>query len=225
MSFCKSFSILLAAGLCVMAAPAVQAQSVALAGMMGNKPLLVVNGGAPRAVAIGESWQGVKVLAAAGDHATVQREGRRFSLRVGEAPVNAGSLPASSSDGDGPNGRRIVLTQGSGGHFFGDGTINGKAMSFVVDTGATRVSLGRADAERLGVNYKAGAAARAHTANGIVNGWQVKLNTVRVGNVQLYDVDGLVVDGPMPTILLGNSFLNRFTITQNGDQMVLDKRF
>lgn len=200
------------------------AQAVALAGMVGGKPLLVINGSAPKAVGVGDSYMGVKVLSASGDRAVVQSEGMRLNLRVGASPVSLNRAAAASVETD-PGGTKIVLTQGQGGHFFGSGAINGRAMRFMVDTGATTVAMSVAEARRLGLKYQEGVPMRASTANGIASGWSIKLNSVRVGNVTVYDVQAAVVNSSMPTILLGNSFLNRFTMTRNGTQMVLERRY
>ncbi|HZN48696.1 MAG TPA: retropepsin-like aspartic protease, partial [Ramlibacter sp.] len=95
----------------------------------------------------------------------------------------------------------------------------------VVDTGATSVALSVQDAERLGIDYKKGQPGRSSTANGTVNVYFVKLASVRIGDVEVYDVDGTVVPAGMPYILLGNSFLTRFQMTRQNDQMVLERRF
>jgi aspartyl protease family protein len=193
------------------------AQSVALSGVMGSKALLVVDGGAPKAVAAGESHQGVKVLSVVGEQATLEIKGQRSTVRVGDAPVSQGAKPG------GANGNKIVLPMGSGGHFFAQGWVNGKPIQFMVDTGATTVALGMSDAKRMGIDYQKGLAVRMGTANGVAQGWKIKLSTVKIGDVELYDVDAIV--GPdMPYALLGNSFLGRFNMNKTIDQMVLDKR-
>ena len=62
------------------------------------------------------------------------------------------------------------------------------------------------------------------TANGVAQGWLVKLSTVKIADVEVYEVDAVV--GPdMPYALLGNSFLSRFNMNKTIDQMVLEKRF
>ena len=119
----------------------------------------------------------------------------------------------------------MVLAAGSGGHFLTQGQINGRTVQLVVDTGASVVSLSTADAQRIGLNYKNGQPAQLSTANGVIPAWRVKLGSVRVGDVVVYDVDGVVSAGAMPYVLLGNSFLSRFQMTRTNDQMVLDKRF
>jgi aspartyl protease family protein len=55
--------------------------------------------------------------------------------------------------------------------------------------------------------------------------YQVKLSSVRVGEVEVYDVDASVLPLAMPTVLLGNSFLTRFQMTRQNDQMVLERRY
>ena len=117
------------------------------------------------------------------------------------------------------------MTAGSGGHFLTQGLINGRTVQLVVDTGATSVSLGAQDAERIGLKYKAGEPVRMSTANGTTTGWRIKLDSMRVGDVDVYNVDAVVTPGSMPFVLLGNSFLTRFQLTRASDQMVLVKRY
>jgi aspartyl protease family protein len=195
------------------------AQSVSLQGMLGPKALLVIDGGAPRSVAPGETLQGVKVLSASGDEAVVEIKGQKRTLRIGDSQVSVGGAPVSS------RGNRIVLTADTGGHFLSQGTINGRPVQFMVDTGATMIGLGVSEAERVGLNYRAGQPVRLRTANGDSMGWRVKLGSVRIGDVEVYEVDAVVGSESMPFVLLGNSFLSRFQMRRDNDQMVLERRF
>ena len=195
------------------------AQSVALQGMLGSKALLIVDGAAPKSVAPGETHKGVKVLSTLGDQAVVEIEGRRHTLRVGDAPASVGGAMTAS------RGSKIVLTAGTGGHFLTPGAINGRPTQFLVDTGATSVSMSVQEAERLGIDYKKGQLGRSSTANGTVTTYLVKLASVRIGDVEVYDIDGNVVPAGMPYILLGNSFLTRFQMTRQNDQLVLERRY
>ena len=63
------------------------------------------------------------------------------------------------------------------------------------------------------------------TANGDVPNYSAKLATVRIGDVQVYEVDAVVSPAPMPYILLGNSFLTRFQMKRENDVMTLDLRY
>lgn len=194
------------------------AQAVSLQGVLGSKALLIIDGAAPRTVGAGDTHQGVKVLSAAGDQAVVEINGKRQTLRVGDAPASVGGNA-------GPRGSKIVLTASTGGHFLAQGSINGHATRFMVDTGATAVGLGAAEAERMGVNYKAGQMVRMSTANGVVPGWLVKLRSVRIGDVEVFEVDAVVGTQAMPHVLLGNSFLTRFQMKRDNDLMVLERRY
>ncbi|APW41988.1 retropepsin-like aspartic protease family protein [Rhodoferax saidenbachensis] len=197
-----------------------QAQTVALSGMMGGKALVIVDGSAPKSVAPGETWRGVKIVSTQGEEAVVEIAGKKHTLRVGDAPASVGGGGTG-----GTGGTTVVLTAGSGGHFFTQGQINGRSVQLVVDTGASVVSLSVPDAERIGLNYQGGQRIQMSTANGVIPGWRMKLASVRVGDVVVYDVDAVVSSGAMPYVLLGNSFLSRFQMTRTNDQMVLEKRY
>lgn len=209
----------LPAGALAQPAPAAAAQtSVSLAGVLGSKALLIVNGSPPKGVAPGESHQDVKVVSVERDTATVDVAGKRLVLRMGDSPASIGAR------GGPAHGNRIVLTGDSRGHFFSQGSINGHLLQFMVDTGATSVAISQVEADRMRLDYKSGQAIRLGTANGVTQGWRIRLNTMRLGEVDVYDVEAVVIPASMPFALLGNSFLSRFQMTRNNDQMVLEKR-
>jgi len=207
--------VAVSAGLTLGASSTAQAQSVALGGMLGGKALLMVDGKPPKSVAPGDTYMGVKVVTVSSEEAVVDIAGKRAHLRMGESPVSVGER----------GGKKIMLTADSQGHFIGAGKINGQAMQYLVDTGATVVSMGVSDAERMGVNYKNGQQIRMNTANGQVPGWSIRLASVRVGDVELTEVEAVVTSASMPYILLGNSFLTRFQMTRTNDQLVLERRY
>lgn len=210
------FALAAVAGLGPLAA---QAQSVAMTGGMGSKALLVVNGGTPKALAAGETFQGVKVLSVSSDQVVVELAGKRQTVRLGEAPVSIGGSGGSSS------GTQIVLAAGSGGHFITQGSVNGRATRFMVDTGATSVAMGADEARRMGIKFEDGAKFFGSTANGTVVGYRVSLTTVRIQDVEVHNVEAAVLPQPMPHILLGNSFLTRFQMKRENDTLTLTKRF
>jgi aspartyl protease family protein len=193
------------------------AQSVTLNGSIGKQQALLVIDGQPHAVSVGRTVKGVQLLSLAGTQAEIDVNGTRRTLLLGAGPVKASGEPVRS-------GSEIVLTAGSGGHFHTVGQINGKTAAFLVDTGATKVSMGQSEAERLGVDYKSGTRGLADTANGRVAVYAVTLNSVRVGDVQVANVEALVLPSSMPHILLGNSFLTRFQMKRENEIMRLEKR-
>ncbi len=204
--------------LCAVAVSAA-AQSVALAGLLGSKALLVIDGGQPRSLGVGDTVQGVKLVSLSGDQAQVEMGGKRQTLRLGGAPASVGSSGAEAG------GSKIVLSADSRGHFMTQGQINGRSASMMVDTGASMVSLSAEQARQLGLNYTQGRPQAMSTANGVIPAWRIKLDQLRVGSVTLYNMDAVVSEGAMPYVLLGNNFLSRFQMNRNNDQMVLDKRF
>ena len=81
------------------------------------------------------------------------------------------------------------------------------------------------DAERIGLPWRAGQTVRIGTANGVVQGWRIKLASVRIGDVEIYEVDAVVTPQAMPFVLLGNSYLSRFQMRRDNDLMVLERRY
>ena len=191
-----------------------------LTGTIGSRAILIVDGAAPKTVAPGETYKGVKVITTLGDQALLEYGGARHTLRVGEAPASVGANASAV-----PSGGRIVLTAGSGGHFVTQGSINGQAVQFMVDTGATSVALGRADADRIGIDYRSAPQGRSSTANGSVTVWRVMLSSVRIGEVEIRNVEATILPAGMTYVLLGNSFLTRFQMKRENDVMTLERRF
>ena len=207
----------LAALVLSLAAGSALAQAVVLAGRMGDRALLVIDG-KPHTVKVGDSIAGVRLLRWVEDSAEVESRGSKTMLQVGSTPaLLGGRTPAAAA-------REVVLTAGQGGHFTAVGAINGKAVNFLVDTGATLVAIGRDDAQRLGIDLQSARHGYSQTANGAVPIQIVVLNTVRLGELELANVGAAVMPMPMPMVLLGNSFLTRLQMRRDNDVMRLTAR-
>ena len=192
------------------------AQSVTLVGTFPNKALMVINGGSPRSVAVGDKTaEGVKVVSATTDSATVEIAGKRQVLNIGVI-----ALPQIDS-----NNNTAVIAKGNNGHHFTSAEINGTAMQFMVDTGASSIAIPGAEAYRLNINYRAGTRMRINTANGMTEAWLVRLNSVKVGEITLYGVEAMVVEQGLAIGLLGNSFLSRTNMSTESGTLILKKRF
>ena len=193
------------------------AQTVTLNGQLGNQQALLVIDGQPRAVAVGATVQGVRLLSLTPGRAEVDVSGVRRTLAIGAGAVKLqGEAPSSAPS--------IVMTANGDGHFITQGKINGAAVTFMVDTGATAIAIGQADADRLGLKYKDGPRGFASTANGRIPVSAVMLSSVRVGDVEVPNVEAIVLPTQMPHVLLGNSFLTRFQMKRENDTMRLEKR-
>ena len=193
-----------------------QAIDVGLAGIVGSKAMLMVNSGEPRALAVGQSIDGVRLLSVGVDQAVVEIDGKKRPLRVGQHAVGL-----ANPDGAG----KVILTADGRGHFLTNGTVNGVSVRFLVDTGATLISLGASDAKRIGIDARKGEPGVSSTANGQVQVSLVKLDTVRLGNVSLNNVDAVVHQNDLPVALLGMSFLNRMEMQRDGGTMTLKKQY
>lgn len=191
---------------------------VQLNGMLGARAALLVIDGEARTVQVGVTVKGVKLVALEEGRAVVEYGGRRHTLALGAAPARVVAQGPTQP-------RQIVLPMGPGGHFTTMGMINGQVTSFLVDTGATSISISQVEAEKLGLRYLYGKRIVAQTANGIVPAYQLQLTSVRIGDIDVRDVEAIVIPGLISHVLLGNSFLNRFQMRRENDVMTLELRY
>ncbi len=191
---------------------------VQLNGLLGNKAALLVLDGEPRTVQVGSAINGVKLIGIEEQRAVVEYGGRRYTLSMGSSPGRIGQPSA-------PVSKQIVLPAGPGGHFTATGSINGQTTQFLVDTGATSVAISQIEADRLGLKYLYGRRIVTQTANGLVPAHMFQLATVRIGDVEIRNVDAIVIPGQMSHVLLGNSFLTRFQMRRENDVMTLEQRY
>ena len=198
--------------LCALALGA-QASTVAFSGMLGDKALLIIDGQA-RGVAVGATVQGVKLVRLDGAVAQIEMGGKAQILHMGGGAV-------VGVDTSGETGSRIVLNMGPGGHYLGQGAINGQPMHFMVDTGATFVAMSSDMAADLGIDTSKGTLARMGSANGSMVARRVMLASITVGDVTVHNVEAAISSQPMPFVLLGNSFLSRFQMRSDDDTLTL----
>ncbi len=210
--FMKRHSI---AVLLLLASAAACAADVSLIGTFGaTAAILSIGGGAPKTVKVGQSFGGVALIAVEQDRATVEMDGKRRVLVRGQTYSSAGAAAQS-----------VTLSAGAGGHFMADGQINGGAVRFLVDTGATTVALPASEANRLRIDYKNGRRGTTQTAGGPAAMYVVKLDSIRVGNIELQNIEAMVIEQGLEVPLLGNTFLNRMEMRREGQTMTLIKRY
>jgi len=199
---------------------AAQVQVIALT---NGKATLVVDNARPRTLSAGETTpEGVRLISASSEAAVIEIDGKRRTLSLGTSYREAPAQPGNAGVG-----RSVVLAADSRGHFVVTGMINGSAaVQFLVDTGASLVSISVEDARRAGINYLAGQRSVTRTASGVAPVYQVKLDTVKIGDVTLYNVDAAVhTSGQLPMGLLGMSFLNRMEMRRDGAALTLTRRY
>ncbi|WP_211452075.1 retropepsin-like aspartic protease family protein [Collimonas antrihumi] len=193
-----------------------QASDIGVVGLFPGKAVLVIDGSGPKTFSVGSKvTDDVKLLEANGSTATLEVKGKRQVIGIGEYVSRSAPGAASS----------VTLKVNPQGHFVAQAQINGAMMTMLVDTGATMIALPASEAVRLGVDYKKGRMVAVNTANGAAPAYMVKLNTVKIGDIEMNQVDALVQEAGLPFALLGMSFLNRTEMRREGEMMVLTKRF
>ena len=114
----------------------------------------------------------------------------------------------------------VRLTRNRAGHYVAGGLINGQKVFFIIDTGASDISIPLVVARRL--NLQKGSRVRYTTANGSVTGYQTMLDTVQLGNIELHNIRGGINPGMQGEyILLGMTFLKQLEFTQRGKELIL----
>lgn len=181
----------------------------------GRDASIVIDGGAPVSIGVGEDIDAVTLLSADSDGATLRVNGVVLTLPLEAQYGFVGGATGAST---------VKLKADARGHFVGDGAINRQSVRFLVDTGASLTTLSRKEARRIGLSYSGGDTVRTMTANGAINGWRVDLDSVRVGNVTVRDVEAVVIDTDLPVVLLGMTFLDRFDMERTGSTLVLERR-
>lgn len=192
------------------------AADISVVGLFPGKAVLVIDGGPPKTFAVGASVApGVTLAAVDQDGVTLAADGKRQSVALG---THLNRAPAGGS-------AAVTLQADGRGHFVVEGQINGGTIRMLVDTGATLIALPAQDALRLGIDYKHGPRGLVSTANGPAPVYRVRLDSVKIGDIVLNQVDAVVQENGLPYALLGMSFLNRTEMRRDGERMTLVKRF
>ena len=196
---------------------------VNVVGLFSNKALLMINGSGPHSLKAGQTKNGVKLISANSSAATLLIEGNRQVLGMGQAAsVGASNSDASESGVNTP----VHLYADSAGHFFGNLTINGASLKYVVDSGATSVTLNSGDAKYAKIDYTIGQKVSMATANGVVSAHRVTLNTLKIGTIILNNIEATIIEGGSPPfVLLGMTAQNRLDIKRENSTMTLTKKY
>lgn len=211
-------NLALAVALAVLVRTAASVESITVVGLFKDTAIVVVDG-QRRLLRSGDtSPEGVTLISATSSEAVLEIDGERKRYGLGARIGASFAPPEQATVRIWPTPNRMYLVVGS---------INGYPVDFVVDTGATLVSLSGREARRLGIDYRVvGTPGKSSTASGIEDIFLVNLNRVRVGEIELRNVQGAVHDGDFPpATLLGMSFLGRVSMRQDGQVLELRKKF
>lgn len=218
MNVLKIIRILLACVSVLSAHIASAAPDVRVVGLFSDRAVVVIDG-RRTVLRVGQTGpQDVKLIAADSEAALLEIGGEAIEARL-DGRVSARKQAAPVSE--------VQVWRNPQGMYTTVGSINGLPVSFMVDTGATLVTLNSRQARRLGIDYRVtGSQSAVTTASGVEPAWSVVLDRVRVGDLELHNVAAVVLEGAQPrTALLGMSYLGRLEISNSGRRMTLKKKF
>lgn len=200
------------------AASVAHATDIEVAGLFNGKAMVSINGSPAKVMAAGQTLQNVKLVSATSSAAMFEVDGKKQTLGMGQsistAAGNSGSKPI------------IKLTADGGGHFSTGGSINGRPIHFLVDTGATTVAISTRTAQAMGIDLRKASLGASTTAAGVVRSYRVTFDNIKVGDISLNFVEGTVLDGMQDdAALLGNSFLSRLDMKREGTVLTLTKNY
>ncbi|NNE38536.1 MAG: retroviral-like aspartic protease family protein [Gammaproteobacteria bacterium] len=202
--------------LSVLISPAINAEEdITILGLFKNRVIFKFNG-KQYSMSPGDSnIQGIHLISADSEGALFELNGQQHHYSLG------GHIGSSFRDSQAD--KVVTIAPDSQGMYFVNGTINKHHARFVVDTGATLISMNKNEARRFGIDYKlTGQEALTNTASGTETVYVVTLKTVRVGDIELMNITAAVHDSDFPNvILLGNSFLNQVSIQREGKLLQL----
>ena len=205
--------------MCLLSAHAETERKITIQGLFNNTAVVTIDGSRHILKVGGSPVDGVVLISANSKEAVIEIDGQQDTYKLGQHIGTTFKKP--------PPGKIVTIAPDAGGHYEVNGNINGFQVKFLVDTGATRVTMNRSEAKRLGINYKLdGKQGFSQTASGTIKSYTVDLETVMVGSIKLRNIKGGVIasDDSPPIILLGNAFLDRVNIVREGRLMKLKER-
>jgi len=186
--------------------------------LLNNAAVLTINGNQQMIHKNAKSSEGYQLIKITTNSAILLIDGNEQEFQLGAAVTSSKA---------GRSGKQSVnISRNRDGMYFSTGTINDVAVKFLVDTGATYIAINSILANRLGIDYRSkGKANQARTASGIVTAWQLKLDKVTLGDVELLHVEAAVIEGSFPNQpLLGMSFLSRVKMQDDGLILTIEEQ-
>lgn len=195
-------------------------ESIAVEALFTDKVMVKIDG-VRRLLKLNKpSPEGVMLISANSREAVIEQNGKRQTYLLGSHVSTSFSQPELAT---------AKIWRDRSGSYTTVGSINGRTVGFLVDTGASAVALHASEARRLGIPYKLeGKRMMVNTANGRAPAYMITLDKVQVGDISLTQVAGFVIDSDadsMGKTLLGMSFLNRVRMEDQGSVLLLHRKF
>lgn len=201
-----------------LAGAATAVEKITVVGLFKDTAIVVIDG-TRRLLRSGDtSPEGVTLISATSTEAVMEIDGEQKRYGLGGQIGGNYAKPSRAKVRIWPTPDNMYVVVGS---------INGYPVDFIVDTGATLVSMSGRQAKRLGIDFRVtGRRGRSSTASGVVEIFTVTLDRVKVGDIELRNVRGAVHDGDFPpATLLGMSFLSRLNMRQDGQVLELELKY
>jgi len=191
-------------------------EPIQLKGLFGKQAAVIILNDREKVLKIGEEVSGVRLIEVIGQDAIINVKGKSQRISLSKQVGGAYKKPAI---------KRMSIPSSNDGHYRADGQINGYGVSFIVDTGATLISMNLSTAKRLGIDYESGERVNLTTANGVTEARMVTLDKVSIGGIVQYNIKATVsFDDALPAILLGNSFLRNLNVLIENGVLVLESK-
>jgi aspartyl protease family protein len=202
--------------LLVLAPVSVSATEVEVQALFTNAAMLKIDGQS-KLLKAGQSYAGVTLIEANSREAWVEMDGERRQVLVSQRIT--GKYEALAQ-------RQIRIPRNSQMQYKTRASFNGRGVEVLVDTGANIVAMNAAQAQVLGIDYRAGAPVQLQTASGMAPAWLVTLESIELGGIRVDNVQASVVEGGFPTvILLGMTYLKHVDLQEKNGVLLISRDY
>jgi aspartyl protease family protein len=204
---------------CIYSAASWAIKDIHVVALFKDRAIVMIDGKQRLLRAGDSSPEGVRLVSADSAGAVFEYQGRMLERQLDGRVHAAAESPKGHDD--------VLIFRDRWGMFKTVGSINGLPVKFLVDTGASSVAMNSAQARRLGVDFRVqGEPIYVSTASDVTQAYQLKLDVVKVGSIQLRNVTAVVMDGAQPTeVLLGMSFIGHVEMLNKGDKLILRRKY
>ena len=198
--------------------PVLCADKIRVLGLFRDKALVEIDGNRRMLERGKASPEGVLLISSDSSEAVIENNGVQASYSLDNRISGTYAKPTGI--------KTVTLTPDEQGMYWVTGSVNDVGMKFVVDTGATLISMNRHEARKAGIDYKLdGVKTFSNTAGGREQVYVVQLRKVKIGDITLHDIYAAVHEGDYPEVtLLGNSFLSRVDMEREGRILKIKKK-
>ena len=180
--------------------------SVEVEALLGDTAVLLIDG-QRKTLRVGQSFAGVKLVAAQPTAATLEINGQMKSVGMSQ---RVGTNFEKTQE------QVVTIPRNAMMQYQTNATINGRSVLVMVDTGANMVAISSEQARTMNIDYAAGTPAQVETASGLTGAHAITLQSVSVGGIQVDNVPAMVVEGAYPaTILLGMTYLRHVKLQEH----------